>query len=164
MKNLFLILLALIALVFGSVTANAMCVYNSGPPRQCPGTDEFFQGVFVAFDCGFFCGNKWNVTFNLKAFPNDLNKVSKFFSNNLEKKLEWYYCRTGESGLACASLTEELSDSGAFNCCHVEAHGCVFVNKDYPVKCVDPGEPFGGFRDCPSIECLTNAQCNEEFR
>jgi hypothetical protein len=143
MKNLFLILLALLTLAFSPVFTNAMCIYSESSPRENPSTKEILDSLYVTFDPGFFHHQyNWQISIGSDTKDDD------------------YKCVPSTSGLACVSLTTEWFFTGAFNCCHVEEHGCVFINKDFPEDCRDPGEPFGGWKNCPSIKCITNAECN----
>ena len=140
MKYVYFALLIISVPVFGTVSSRAMCVYSEGPERVNPGNGDTLDSLYVSFDPGFFHHQySWQMS----------------IGSSLD-----YHCVTAEGGRACVSLTLNQAIGGGTNCCIVEAHGCVFVNKDFPVDCRDPGEPFGGFKNCPSIECITHEECN----
>jgi len=141
MKNLLILSVTLFALVFSPILTNAMCIYSEDSPRVNPTNNETLDSLYVTFNHGFFYHQyQWQIS----VAPGSKD----------------YKCVSSTSGLACVALTMEWFFTGAFNCCNVEAHGCVFINKDFPEDCRDPGEPFGGFKNCPSIKCITNAECN----
>jgi len=140
MKYILILSLTLLTLALSPALSNAMCIYSEGGERVNPQNGETLDTIYVSFDPGLFHHQySWHM------------KVGDSHD---------YHCVTSESGRACVSLTYEWAFTGAFNCCEVEAHGCVFVNKDFPEDCRDPGEPFGGWKNCPSIKCLTNKECN----
>ena len=140
MKNIVFTLLIISISLLGGFSSNAMCIYSEGPDRTNPTNGDTLDTVYVAFDPGLLHHQySWQM------------KIGDSHD---------YHCVTSESGQACVALTYEWAFTGASNCCEVEAHGCVFVNKDWPEDCRIPGEPFGGWKNCPSIKCITNEACN----